>query len=80
MTPTVGRHMLYHPKPDDPGGNVPGGPFAAIISRVNSADNVNLMVISGDGMSFGRTNIPILQTEAHRGRMTGPYCEWPQFT
>ena len=77
IPPTVGRVVLYHPSTNDPGGNIPGGPLAAIIARVHSDTLVNLMVISPDGSPFGRTSVCLLQSDEQRARhQTGPYCEW----
>lgn len=74
IQPTVGRIVLYHPAVTDPGGNIPGDPFAAIITRVHSDISVNITAFSPDGIPFGRTSVRLKQPENRN--VEGAYCEW----
>lgn len=76
MKPTVGQTVLYYPKVDDPGGIVPGGPFAAIVAWVwDDARRVNLLVIESEGGTFGRTNVELRKPDS----VCDSGCwDWPQ--
>ena len=63
--PTVGRQVHFHFAGDDT-------PLAATICRVSSPTMVNLMVVRGDGSTFGQENVELMEN-----RGIGKCCVWP---
>ena len=74
IQPTVGRIVLYHPGPSDPGGVVPGDAQAAIIAHVWSNTSINLCVFDPDGLPYSRTSVYLQQAEDLDQSL--PYATW----
>lgn len=68
IAPTVGRVVLFR-------FNAKEDALAAIIAKVLSDREVNLMVISENGVSMPFSHIPLVQ-DGEKPPADGHYCEW----
>lgn len=75
IPPTVGRVVLYKPKPSEGLSPDDSGFCAAVIAYVQRDGMVNLCVIMGNGATTPRTSVPLVQ---EGGEVPGPggYCCW----
>lgn len=71
MKPTVGRVVLYHPKP--------GVIHAALIAFVHSDTMVNLAAFDNNGNPYGQTSVQLLAPDAPSKPEFGSYCQWMPF-
>lgn len=76
IKPTPGRVVWYWPCADDPTPKFTGEPLAAHIARVKGDRLVNLMVISADGLIYGRHDVLLVQEGDERPVKVGRFCEW----
>jgi hypothetical protein len=67
--PTVGRHVHFYFGGDST-------PLAATICRVNSDTRVNLMVVRGDGSTFGQEDVELVPDGTPRQPLY-KCCVWP---
>ncbi len=80
IKPTVGRHVDYWPKQNDPiHPKNTDQPHAAIICRVHDDRLVNLTVFDADGYCKGGfTSIPLLQDD-DKAPEQGGYATWMDY-
>lgn len=71
MKPTVGRVVLYHPKP--------GVIHAALIAYVHSDTMVNLAAFDNNGNPYGQTSVELVAPDAPSTPEFGSYCQWMPF-
>lgn len=74
ITPTVGRVVWYHPSDEDPTPIFRGEVLAAIVTRVLTDKEVNLVVFRADGITYGRHKVPLVQ-DGEKSPV-GRFCEW----
>lgn len=70
IQPTIGRVVwfwLAKPSPQTQ-------PLAAMVTKVNADDNVNLVVFDTSGVPSGELHVRLLQGEEAPSGV--PYCEW----
>lgn len=71
IQPTIGRVVWFWPYGQ---GNGQDQPNAALIAYVHSDRMVNLAVFDNNGISSGRTSVPLLQDG--ESNKSGQCCEW----
>ncbi len=75
IEPTVGRVVHYYTGIEDKEDGV--HPLAAHVCAVHNDRMVNLLVISQDGSTFGKTSVQLLQQGDPAPQ--ADFCEWMPF-
>jgi hypothetical protein len=75
IKPTPGRVVWYYPTIDDPPPIYPDEPLAALVARVISDREVNLMIIHALGSPYIRVGVQLVQ-EGDAVPAGGGYCTW----
>ena len=73
ISPSIGRIVWFHPHISERDPNAQ--PLAAIVAKVISDRCVNLGVFAGDGTTFPRQHVPLLQ-DGDEIDLDQPFCEW----
>lgn len=74
-TPTIGR--IVHFKPHADHGAAEGEVFAAIVTKVNDDESLNLAAFDGNGNTFGVQNIEMVEDPSKVDAGSSGYCFWP---
>lgn len=75
IKPSIGRVVWYHPTANDPGARG-DQPYAAMVVRVASDRQVNLVVFTDEGIAFPRRFVPLAQDD---DPVTQGMAQWMPF-